>query len=63
MELGGRLLGPVTDLIADCADLEPIRQCPQRRGVPHVPNIPEANQANTEPHGEESFQSGRKEIG
>ena len=39
MELGGRLLGPMPHRVADRPDLEPVGQCPQRGGVPQLPNI------------------------
>ena len=51
MEVGGRLLGPMPDRVADRPDLEPVGQRPQRRGVPRLPEIAQSNQANTEPHG------------
>ena len=50
MEPGGRLLGPVANLIADRPDLKPVCQRPQRRSVPYVPGIPKTNQANAQLH-------------
>ena len=40
LKLGRRQLGAMLHLVADCPDLEPVGQCPQRGGVTRLPSIP-----------------------
>lgn len=54
VEVGRRLFRPMAHGVTDRPDLEAIGQRPQGRGVPHLPNVPQADQANTKSHGEQS---------
>ena len=52
MEVGRRLFGPMAHGVADRPDLETIGQRPQGGGVPHLPKVAKADQADTKSHGE-----------
>jgi len=49
------LFGPVIHLVADRADLEPVGQRPQRRGIAHLPEFSQTDQTDAKSHRTKSF--------